>query len=464
MYGFLFARQGKGKERAKPYNCHCEEPSPHPTPHTYEIGVGAGRGDEAISYNKIAKPRVIKMIFTYRAKSIKGETHTGIKEAKDKRELAEFLRADGFILISAETKKQRKIKNSQIIIPFLGSVSLADKMLFAKNLQVMAASGVPLPRALNTLAAAAKNPKFAKILLEMKDQVIKGESFSKVLSQYPKIFPELFANMVRVGEEAGTLDKTLGILANQMERDHNLRSKIKGAMVYPSVIILAMIGVGILMLTTVVPKLADTFNDLQIELPATTKFVILLGTFLAEKWYIAALILIAVILFGASILRTKQGGRMMSRILLKIPVISPLVKKTNCAYAARTLSSLIASGVPLVKTLHITSGAVTNFYYQKALKEMAQKVQQGDKLSSAIREYQDIFPIIIIQMLKVGEETGETSEILEKIAEFFEQDVTDSAKNLSSVIEPVLMLIIGGAVGFFAVSMIQPMYSMLEAI
>ena len=406
------------------------------------------------------------MIFTYKAKSFEGETHTGIKEAKNKRELAEYLRADGYVLISAETKEQSKgiNKKIQISMPFLNYVSLADKMLFAKNLQVMVASGVPLPRALNTLSIASKNQKFSRTLLAIKEEVIKGESFSKSLLKYPKIFPELFANMARVGEEAGTLDETLGILADQMEKDHNLRSKIKGALVYPAVIVVAMFGVGILMLTTVVPKLASTFDDLGVELPATTKFIIFLGTFLAEKWYIALVIFGIIAFLGISALRTKRGKRMLGKILLKTPLISPLVKKTNCAYTARTLSSLIASGVPLVKTLQITSGAVTNFYYQKALKEMALKVQKGEKLSVAISEYEDIFPIIIIQMLKVGEETGETSAILEKIAEFFEQEVTDSAKNLSSIIEPVLMLIIGGAVGFFAISMIQPMYSMLEAI
>jgi type IV pilus assembly protein PilC len=406
------------------------------------------------------------MIFTYKAKSLQGETHTGIKETKDKRELAEYLRADGFVLISAKAKEQSKgkIKNITISIPFFNSVSLSDKMLFAKNLQVMVASGVPLPRALNTLSIASKNKKFASALLGIKEEVVKGESFSKTLLRYPKIFSELFANMVRVGEEAGTLDETLGILANQMEKDYNLRSKIKGALVYPAVIVVAMVGVGVLMLTTVVPKLADTFDELQIELPVMTKFIIFLGTFLSEKWYIALLIFAGAAFLVISALKTKKGKKILSNVLLKTPIISPLVKKTNCAYTARTLSSLIASGVPLVKGLQIASGAVTNFYYQQALKEMAVKVQKGEKLSVVISEYEDIYPIIIIQMLKVGEETGETSAILEKIAGFFEQEVTDSAKNLSSIIEPVLMLIIGAAVGFFAISMIQPMYSMLEAI
>ncbi|MCK4355325.1 type II secretion system F family protein [Candidatus Parcubacteria bacterium] len=404
--------------------------------------------------------------FTYKAKSLQGETHTGIKSAKDKKELAKSLRAEGYVLISAQIREEKKKKTSNISIsiPFLNPVLLTDKMFFTKNLQVMVASGVPLPQGLKTLSVASKNQKFGKVLLEIKNEIIKGESFSKALFKYPKFFSELFANMVKVGEEAGTLDKVLGILAKQMEKDHNLRSKIKGALIYPSVIIIAMLGVGILMLATVVPKLADTFNELNIELPTTTKFVIFMGTFLAEKWYIVILIFAVLVFLGMTVLKTKKGGIMLSRVLLKLPIIAPLVKKTNCAYTARTLSSLIASGVPLVRNLDITSGAVTNFYYKKALKEMADKVRKGEKLSSAMSEYENLYPVIIIQMLKVGEETGETSSVLEKIADFFEQEVTDSARNLSAVIEPVLMLIIGAAVGFFAISMVQPMYSMLEAI
>lgn len=154
----------------------------------------------------------------------------------------------------------------------------------------------------------------------------------------------------------------------------------------------------------------------------------------------------------------------MDTVLLKIPIASSLIKKTNSAYTVRTLSSLIASGVPIVRALNIISGTAGNFYYKKALKEIAAKVQKGEKLSDAIEGYHSLYPIIVIQMMKVGEETGETSSILAKLADFFEQEVAVATENLSAVIEPVLMLAIGGAVGFFAVSMIQPMYSMLEAI
>jgi len=270
--------------------------------------------------------------------------------------------------------------------------------------------------------------------------------------------------MIKVGEETGTLEKVLEVLSLQMERENDLKSKIKGAMVYPAVIICAMIGIGILMLVTVVPQLAATFVELDIELPATTRFVIFLGNFLAQKWYLAIIFLFFLVFLFWQFLKTKLGKRMTDSITLKLPIISPMIKNTNSAYTVRTLSSLIAAGVPLPRALEITSRTLGNIYYQNALMEAAEKVRKGEKLSEALKPYETIYPLTVIQMVSVGEETGETSNVLTRLADFFEEEVSNSTKNLASVIEPVLMLIIGAAVGFFAVSMIQPMYSMLGAI
>ncbi len=401
--------------------------------------------------------------FLYKAKSLQGEAHSGIIEAKNKQMLARNLRKQGYILISAETSEQKKGKTLSFSIPGFG-VKLSDKIFFARNLQIMVSSGVSLPQALNTLSELVKNKKFSNSLLEIKREIIRGKNFSTALSDYPEIFSELFCNMIRVGEEAGTLDQSLKILTKQMEKNYELKNKIKSAMIYPAVIVSAMLGVGILMLVIVVPKLAETFDELGIELPLTTQLVIFLGTFLTEKWYLALLIILVFAFLLFTILKTKKGGKFFDKILLKIPIISSLVKKTNSAYTVRTLGSLIASGVPITRSLNITSNSVGNFYYKKALKHIAEKVQKGSKISEAIYSYKDIYPAIVVQMLKVGEETGETSEILTKLADFFEKEVTRAAENMSAVIEPVLMLIVGAAVGFFAVSMIQPMYSMLEGI
>ena len=407
--------------------------------------------------------------YFYTAKSFQGESKSGTLEAKNESELARILRQEGFVLISAalEDVKKRKFGLSRVVggwRSFFAGVGLKEKMFFTRNLQVMIASGLSLPRALKTLSEQTKNKKFKKVLKEIDEEVVRGKSFSEALFHHPDIFSELFQNMIKVGEESGTLDEVLKVLTLQMEREADLMSKIKGALIYPAVIVCAMVGIGILMLIMVVPKLAQTFKELNIELPFTTKLVISLGTFLAEKWFLAILIIFLLLISFRMILKTKGGKRMMDILLLKLPIISSLVKKTNAARTVRTLSSLISAGVPIVRSLDITSGALGNFYFKKAIAEAAEKVKKGEKLSESLRPYQDIYPLVVIQMIEVGEETGETADILAKLADFFEEEVGSATKNLASVIEPVLMLFVGGAVGFFAISMIQPMYSMLGAI
>ncbi len=336
--------------------------------------------------------------------------------------------------------------------------------MFTRNLQVMISAGVPLPRSLNILATQAKNKKFKKALLAVIEEVMKGKGFSESLKEYPEIFPELFVSMIKVGEEAGTLEEVLKNLTYQMEREHDLRSKIMGAMIYPAVIITAMVGIGALMLIMVVPRLAETFSELEIPLPVTTQFVIGLGNFLATKWFLLPFIIFPLFFLLRMILRTKRGKRIFDGILLRLPVISPIVKKTNSAQTVRTLSSLITSGVPIVQALKIISGALGNVYFQEAMGKAMEEVRKGRKLSEALKPYQNLYPSLVLQMIEVGEETGQTSDILAKLADFFEEEVTSATKNLSALVEPLLMLLIGAAVGFFAISMIQPMYSMLGAI
>jgi len=366
--------------------------------------------------------------------------------------------------MSASLEEEAKKKKWEISLPFLTGVSLKEKIFFTRNLQVMIAAGISLPRALATLAGQTKNQKFKNVLKEIQEEVVRGKAFSQALTSHPDVFPEFFQNMVKVGEEAGTLEEVLKVLTSQMEKENDLKSKIKGAMVYPAVILLTMTGIGILMLIMVVPKLAETFAELNIELPATTKLVISLGTFLAEKWYLAILIIFAFLILLRIILKTKTGKRIKDSLILKFPVISPIIRKTNTAHTARTLSSLIAAGVPIVRSLEIVSQTLGNFYFREVITEAAEKVRKGGKLSQALMPYQNLYPPVVIQMIEVGEETGETSSILAKLADFFEEEVTTVTKNLSSVIEPLLMLLIGGVVGFFAISMIQPIYAMLGAL
>ncbi|MCX6760929.1 MAG: type II secretion system F family protein [Candidatus Nealsonbacteria bacterium] len=403
-------------------------------------------------------------LYSFFAKSLKGEEKTGAIEAKSVQQLAAILKEQGFLLIRAEPKTE-KGKKKAINLPFLNrGVSLTEKLMFTRNLQVMITSGLSLPKALRILSEQSKSKKFKQVLSKIEDNITKGKNFSDSLEEFPEVFSELFRNMIKIGEETGELDNILKILSRQIEKEHDLKSKIQGALIYPAVIIFTMIGIGILMLIMVVPTLAKTFEELKIELPITTRIVIGLGNFLANNWLFCIIGFFVVVFLFGTIIKTKRGKKTADYIVLKIPIISTLVKKTNSAYTVRTLSSLIASGVPIVRSLEIVSGTLDNVYYKTAILDAAEKVRKGEKLSVSLSPYTKIYPSLVLQMMEVGEETGETSSILAKLADFFEEDIANETKNLASVIEPFLMLIIGVVIGFFAVSMVQPMYSMLDAI
>jgi len=402
--------------------------------------------------------------YSYTAKSLAGEEKSGELEAKDMHQLARSLRSEGLILIRANPESRKEKRKFEFSIPFFNSVSLAEKMFFTRNLQIMINAGAPLPRAIETLASQTKNSAFKKALLDIREQIAKGKTFSENLSKYPSIFSGIFQSMVKVGEESGTLDEVLKTLALQMEKENELKSKIRGAMMYPAVILCAMLGIGVLMMITVVPELSKVFKELEIDLPAATQFIINLADFLSQKWYIFLLAVAVVIFVLFRAAKTKLGKRIVDRITISIPVISPIVKKTNSAAMVRNLSSLIAAGVPILKALEVVSDTLGNVYYKNAVLEAAERIKKGGKLSEALKPYSNIFPVTVIQMVGVGEETGETASVLAKLAVFLEDEVSNIAKNMASIIEPVLMVIIGIAVGFFAVSMIQPMYSMLGGI
>lgn len=403
--------------------------------------------------------------YFYIAKSLKGEEKSGVREAKNERELARALHQEGYILLRAkpEGRKLEKMK-FEISFPFLENVSLIEKIMFTRNLGVMITAGIPLPRILRTLADLTKSKKLKNALLDIEEKITKGKSFSDSLIGHLDIFPELFTSIIKVGEESGTLEDVLKTLTQQMEREHELKSKLVGALAYPVVVILAMLGIGFLMLAMVVPKLAETFAELDIQLPATTQLVIKTGNFLANFWYLLPLIILISLLLLRMVLRTKIGRKAIDTLSLKMPIISSLVIKTNSASMVRTLSSLISAGVPIVRGLEIISESMGNIYYKEAMKEAVEKVRKGGKLSEALKKYNNIYPALVNQMLGVGEETGQTSDVLKKLADFYEEEVANATKALASLIEPIIMIIIGAAVGFFAISMIQPMYSMMGAI
>ena len=383
---------------------------------------------------------------------------------EDENNLKELL-GEKNILESFQKEEKQKIFSAKIgLSKILKRVSLVDRMLFTRYLSVMIKAGLSFSRALKVLSEQTKNQYFAEIIRQINDNVRKGESLADSLAKHPKVFNELSVNMVRVGETGGNLEEVLGNLAEQMKKDHEVVSKVRGAMVYPAVIFVAMIIIGILMMIFVIPTLLATFKELKVELPFATKVIIIVSdAFQNYGLFILAGMILSVWGFLA-VIKTAKGKRYFDFLMLRLPIFGAIIKKVNLARFSRTLSSLIESGVSINKSLDIISRTLTNTYYRESLESAAKEVQKGIDLSDTIGHHKKLYPVLMISMIKVGEETGTLGDSLKQVAEFYEEEVEQVTENLSSIIEPILMMIIGAAVGFFAISMIQPMYSLMEGI
>ncbi|NTV55109.1 MAG: type II secretion system F family protein [Candidatus Moranbacteria bacterium] len=402
--------------------------------------------------------------YIYSAKNATtGESKAGELVAKDERTLAAELRAQGYLLTSTKEVKEA----SKVQVKFLDrfqTVPLKEKMVFARNLAVMISSGLVVSRAIKSLSLQTRNKTFRKILTDVHEDIQAGKSLSEGLAKYPAVFSELFTSMVYVGEVSGNLEMVLGILALQLEKENDLKSKVRGALMYPSVIVIAMLIIGFIMLTYILPKITGVFKDMGAELPPMTLFVINLSDFLRNNMALSLIIFGVLVVGGKILASTPAGKRVVHLVIVRMPVVGGIIVKVNCARFARIYSSLLKSGVSVVDGLSIVSRTLANVYYKDALTEAIDSVQKGKELSSVIAAHESIFPILVSQIIEVGEETGKTEVVLERLAEFYEGEVSQITANLSSIIEPILMLFIGGAVGFFAVAMLTPMYSVLQNI
>ncbi|QSH39225.1 type II secretion system F family protein [Candidatus Kaiserbacteria bacterium] len=401
------------------------------------------------------------MKFTYKAER-DGETYTDTIEATDRFEVYRHVRAEGGTVISVTSEAQNNWSLTYWNSKF-STVKEHDKIVFASNLAAMISAGLPISRALSVAERQAKNPKLKSVILHVRGDIQKGGTFHEALGRFPNIFSKLFVAMVRAGEESGTLDEALTTVGNQLQRSYELKKKIKGALIYPSIIVVAIVGIGFLMMTEVVPTLSKTFTELGADLPKATQAIINVSDFLVNYTLLVLLGVLGSVAGVYGILRTAGGQRGRDKILLTTPLIGELVKEINAARTARTFASLLAAGVDILTALQITGEVVQNHYHKDVLKAAAEKVQKGGQLSDTFMKREDLYPPLMGEMIAVGEETGALADMLLRVATFYEGEVEQKTKNMSTIIEPFLMLIIGVTVGFFAVAMIGPIYSLSEA-
>lgn len=402
------------------------------------------------------------MKFKYKEQNKSGNIVEGIAESSDTFSLAKEIRERGSIPLSIKEFDEKNIKT--LNFELFGGVTLSEKIMFTKNLSGMLTAGLSLTRALSVIEKQTTNKTFNDILKSLIDDINKGNTLSSGMKKFPKVFSGIFTSMVSSGEESGALPNTLSEIGITLKKTYDLNKKIKGAMIYPSIIIGAIFLIGVLMMIFVVPTLTATFKDIGAELPGSTKVLIFISDFLTEHYILFTLITGSIIGIGILFSKLKITQRYFDLFIIKVPLMGTLIKEMNTARTTRTLSSLLSSGVDLSKALSITEDVLQNVHYKEVIHNSIISIEKGKSLSSTFKENINLYPIMVGEMIEVGEETGKLTTMLLDIASFYENEVDDKTKNLSAIIEPVLMIFIGIAVGFFAVAMMKPMYSVMENI
>jgi type IV pilus assembly protein PilC len=406
----------------------------------------------------------LQMKFTVTLKKEDGAEEKRVVEAASRFDVYAQMEKEALTVVSLTEGGGGIGVPSWLNIKLTSGIKTEERITFAKNLSAMLGAGLTLSRALSVIERQAGGKGLKEIVTTLEARVKKGDAFHEALAEHPKVFSPLFIAMTKAGEESGTLADALKVVARQMDRAFTLQKKIKGAMIYPCIILFAIVVIGILMMIYVVPTLAATFKDLGAKLPQATQTVIAISDFMSSHVFLVFGMLIG---FTAGFMwfsKTKFGSNAILAVALRIPVIGTLVRETFSARAARALSSLLASGVEMLSAIAITEEIVGDNRFGKVVGESGARVKKGDALSAAYIEHPKLYPVFFGEMIAVGEETGQVSGMLSQVAEYYENDVEEGTKDLSTIIEPMLMLFIGAFVGVFAISMISPIYSLSSQI
>lgn len=406
-------------------------------------------------------------LFIYQGQDSSGKKVEKTVSADDRFAVYAIARMEGHTVSSVkETTKfdLKRLLNVERINYLLSRVKDDELIMATRNLGSMLVAGLTVSRALSVIQRQTKNPRLKGVVGSLIEGINQGESFNETLKEFPEVFSDLYVSMVKAGEESGKLSESLSTLAIQMERANNLKKKIKGAMIYPIIVCTIMVIIGFLMMIFVMPQITGTFKGMGKELPAPTQVLISISDFLVEYTLLTVFGLIGAVVGFLYFLKTKWGKIASSWIIIRLPVIGTLAKETNSARTARTLSSLLDSGVDVITSIKITEEVIQNVFYKEILRTTAKRVEKGTALSETFIEREDLYPILVGEMILVGEETGQIAGMLGELAIFYENEVERKTKDLSTIIEPLLMVVIGGAVGFFALALITPIYSISDGL
>lgn len=399
------------------------------------------------------------MLFSYSARNQNGEKIEGEIEAVDEASALLTLRQKQLFI----SKISKKGKSQWVDTLLLRKTGIKDKIIFTQQLGIMIKSGLPVVDALKALSGETLNKNFARQINEIISDVKGGIPLSKALSKHPQSFDIVYINSVKAGEKSGKLDQILQNIAIQLEKDYVLISKIRGAMIYPIVILVALISVSVLVLIVVIPELKIVFDDVGVPLPLLTRVVIALSVFLQKNIIYLILVLIVIFVALKFWIATPQGKRISDTAKLHIPVFGNLLKKSYMAKFTRTFAGLSAAGLPLLDIFNTARDVINNVIYQEEITKMTKKIELGESISKAIKD-SPLFPGMVGQLSSVGEKSGNIDAVFESMANFFDKEVDNITSNLSTLLEPLLMVIMGVAVGILIISVLQPIYGLVNAL
>ena len=392
-----------------------------------------------------------------------GELVTGMRDAASHASLGQDLLTEGILLTRFEEKKQR-LPGASIFSSLFARVPVLERLLFARYFGLMLRAGLDIKRSLTALSQQTRSKPLKVALEHVYQGVDRGQSLAESMVEYPNAFSPLFLSFVRVGESTGKLQESLEILSEQLQKEFELRRAVRGGLMYPVVILTALFAVGMAMMVFVVPKLIEVFEGFNVELPFTTRVLIGASGFFQHYWYLVILIVFTVIGGSWGLLRVKSVFEIVMHSLLYVPIIGPIMVQINLARFSRNLSSLLSSGVSFIEALNILGTNTPHPSYAKIFAAAKEHVKQGKVLSDFLQDFPRLFPPLVTNIIKVGEETGELDVVLKEVATFYEGEVDQVMKNLTSIMEPVLMVAIGLAVGALAVSVISPIYNLVNVI
>jgi len=397
------------------------------------------------------------MRFKYRAKNDRGDVVGGIVRADHIIAAEKILRENNLVTVDIFPESSDVGR----LFALRKRVTIRDKAMFSSQLSTMISAGLGLPKAVNIIAAQTDNQYLKSIFYNINRDLGEGLNFSSSLAKYPEVFDELFVNVVRSGESTGNLEMVMDRLSKKMENDQNMSSKLISVLMYPAFIIVALIAVGWLLLVKIVPQIEAVFRDANATLPWATSALITISHFLAVFWWAIFILVFFIIIFVRYYLATDQGRDLYARIQLGLPGFKKVVSDIYMARFCRTIEMLFESGVPLLESINTTSNVMINGYYKNSLQRISREVQKGISFSAELSK-DPLFPPLISQMMAVGEQTGKSSEVMEKLAGYYEAEAENAVRGVYSLVEPIAMMIVGIGVGILVFAILVPIYQIAQ--